>query len=113
VSLPFRRPCNDTVVHEQRNLPLAPFPRPQICELEEAAREERISVSQLLERIVREWLKTRAAAGADDEVEQGRLRAVAMRYIGTLGSGDPDLSEKVSERVREPLLREHARSRSD
>ena len=83
------------------------------CELEEAARRERVSVAQLLERIVCEWLKTRAAAAEDDEAEQERLRAVAMRYIGTLRSGDPDLSEKVSERVREGLLRAHARSRSD
>ena len=83
------------------------------CELEEAACREGVSIAQLLERIVREWLKTRAAAAADDEAEQERLRAVAMRYIGTLRSGDPDLSEKVSERVREGLLRAHARSRSD
>jgi hypothetical protein len=83
------------------------------CELEAAARRARVSVSQLLERIVREWLKTRAAAAEDDEAEQERLRAVAMRYIGTLRSGAPDLSEKVRERVREGLLRAHARARSD
>jgi hypothetical protein len=45
------------------------------CELEAAARRERVSVSQLLERIVREWLKARAAAAEDDEAEQERLRA--------------------------------------
>jgi hypothetical protein len=42
------------------------------CELEEAARRERVSVAQLLERIVREWLKTRAAA-AEDEAAQEQL----------------------------------------
>jgi hypothetical protein len=81
--------------------------------LEDAAREERLSVARLLERIAREWLKTRASAAADDEAEQERLKAVAMRYVGTLRSGDPDLSEKVSERMRERLLRAHARSRAD
>jgi hypothetical protein len=82
-------------------------------DLEEAARRERVSVSRLLECIAREWLKARAAAAEDDEAEQERLRAIAMRYVGTLRSGDPHLSEKVSERVREGLLRAHARSRSD
>jgi hypothetical protein len=33
--------------------------------------------------------------------------------VGTLRSGDPELFEKVSARVREGLLRAHARSRSD
>lgn len=82
-------------------------------DLEEAARRERVSVAQLLERIAREWLKARASAAEDDEAEQERLRAVAMQFVGTLRSGDPDLSEKVSERVRDGLLRAHARSRSD
>jgi hypothetical protein len=82
-------------------------------DLEAAARREHMSVSRLLERIAREWLQARAAAVADDEAEQERLRAIAMRYVGALRSGDPHLSEKVSERVREHLLRAHARSRSD
>lgn len=82
-------------------------------DLEEAARRERVSVARLLERIAREWLKARAATVEDDAAEQQRIRARAMRCIGTLRSGDPDLSEKVSERMRERLLRAHARSRSD
>ena len=36
-------------------------------ELEEAACKERVSLSQLLEGIVREWLTTRAAAAEADE----------------------------------------------
>jgi hypothetical protein len=83
------------------------------ADLEEAARRERVSVARLLERIAREWLKARAAAAQDDEAEQERLRAIALQFVGTLRSGDPDLSEKVSERVRERLLRAHARTQSD
>jgi hypothetical protein len=79
-------------------------------DLEAAARRERVSVSRLLERIARDWLQAHAA---DDEAEQERIRARAMRYVGALRSGDPDLSEKVSERVRERLLRAHARTQSD
>jgi hypothetical protein len=72
-----------------------------------------VSVSQLLERIAREWLQAKAVAAEDDEAEQERLRALAMQFVGTLRSGDPKLFEKVSARVREGLLRAHARSRSD
>jgi hypothetical protein len=78
-------------------------------DLEEAARRERVSVSRLLERIAREWLKARAAAAEDDEAEQERLRAIAMRYVGTIRGGDPDRSAEVSKRVRELLARKYAR----
>jgi hypothetical protein len=89
------------------------LPRDLKHDLEEAARRERVSVAQLLERIAREWMKARAPAAEGDEAEQERIRASAMRFIGTLRRGDPDLSEKVSERMRERLLRAHARSRPD
>ena len=78
-------------------------------ELEEAARRERVSVSRLLERIVREWLKTRAAAAEDDEAEQERLRAVAMQFVGTIRGGDPDRAAEAGKRVRELLARKHGR----
>jgi hypothetical protein len=58
------------------------------ADLEHAARQQGVSVSRLLERIAREWLKARLGA-ADDEAEQERIRASAMRFIGTLRSGDP------------------------
>ena len=80
--------------------------------LEEAARREHVSVSRLLERIAREWLKTQAWV-AEDEAEQARLRAAAAPYIGSLRSGDPDLAERASERVRELILKAHGRSRPD
>jgi hypothetical protein len=78
------------------------------CELEEGACRERVSVSQLLERIVREWLKTRAAA-AEDEAEQERLRAVAMRFVGPIRGGDPDRHAEAAKRVRELLARRYGR----
>lgn len=79
------------------------------ADLEHAARREGVSVSSLLDRITREWLKARPGA-ADDEAEQERIRASAMRFIGKLRGGDPDRSAKVSERVRETLKERHARS---
>jgi Ribbon-helix-helix protein, copG family len=79
------------------------------ADLEHAAREEGVSVSRLLERIAREWLKARPGA-ADDEAEQERIRASAMRFIGKLRGDDPDRSANVSERVRDILTERHARS---
>lgn len=67
-----------------------------------------MSVSRLLDRITREWLKARPGA-ADDEAEQERIRAAAMRVIGTLRSGDPDRAAQASQRVRERLARKRAR----
>ena len=78
-------------------------------DLEEAARQERVSVARLLERIARAWLKTRPAAAADDEAEQARLRAVAMQFAGTIRGGDPDRAAEAGKRVREQLARRHGR----
>jgi hypothetical protein len=77
--------------------------------LEDAARRERISVSRLLERIVREWLKTCAPAVENDEAEQARLRAVAMQFAGTIRGGDPDRAAEAGKRVRELLARRYGR----
>lgn len=77
--------------------------------LERAARRERVSVSRLLERITRDWLQARAPAAEHDEAEQARLRAAAAPYIGSISSGDPELSEKVRERMIEYLERKYPR----
>jgi hypothetical protein len=76
--------------------------------LEEAARREHVSVSRLLERIAREWLRTQAWV-AEDEAEQERIRAAAAPYIGSISGGDPELSEKVRERVIEQLAKKYPR----
>jgi hypothetical protein len=78
-------------------------------DLEDAARRERVSVSRLLERITREWLKARAAAAEDDAAEQERLKAIAMQFVGSIRGGDPDRSAEVSKRVRELLARKYGR----
>jgi predicted transcriptional regulator len=80
--------------------------------LAEAARREHVTVSRLLERIAREWLKTQTWV-AEAAAEQERIRAAAAPYIGALRSGDTDLAEKASERVRELILKAHGRSRPD
>ena len=76
--------------------------------LEAAARRERVSVSRLLERLTREWLKTRAGT-AEDEAEQARLHAVAMQFAGTIRGGDPDRATEAGKRVGELLARKYRR----
>jgi len=78
-------------------------------DLEEAARREGVSLSRLLDRIARDWLKARASTAQDDEAEQERLRAVAMQFVGTIRGGDPDRAAEVSKRVRELLARKYGR----
>jgi hypothetical protein len=72
-------------------------------DLEEEARKEGVSLSRLLERIARDWLKARGSGAEDDEAEQERLRAIAMQIAGTIRGGDPDLAAEVAKRVRESL----------
>jgi hypothetical protein len=76
--------------------------------LEEAARREGVSLSRLLERIARDWLKVRAPA-AEDEAEQKRIRARAMRFVGSIQGADPERAAKARERVREILARKYGR----
>jgi len=71
--------------------------------LEEAARSEEKSLAELLDGIAREWLLRSRSSG--DETEQQRLHEAAMRLAGSVELGDPDLSTRVRERVREKLNR--------
>jgi hypothetical protein len=82
-------------------------------QLEQRAREEGIGLAALLERISRDWLRAKAAASSDDEREQARIKAAAMRAIGILRSGDPELAERARERLQERLARARARQRPD
>ncbi len=75
--------------------------------LEDAARESRESVAELLERIVREWLASSAVA--DDEQEQDRRQAAAARCFGKIRGNDPDRAAKASEAIRTRLAQRHDR----
>jgi hypothetical protein len=74
------------------------------------AREPR---SGWLERVVRKWLKARAAAAEDDDAEQERLRAVAMQFVGTIRGGDPDRAAEAGKWLCELLARKHGREGTD
>jgi hypothetical protein len=77
--------------------------------LEEAARAEGTSVGALLERVSDEWIRARRDRAADDDGEQTRLRAEALRFVGTLKGRDPDRSRLVRTRLRTMLRRRHGR----
>ena len=79
------------------------------AQLEQRAREEGIGLAALLERISRDWLRAKADASSDDAREQARIKAAAMRAIGTLRGDDPERSERVRERVRARLEQRRGR----
>ena len=77
--------------------------------LAEAAREERVSIADLLERIAGDWLHRH---GDEDEEERQRtLHEAVLPCLGSLAGGDPTRSRRVSEKLREKLEgRRRARS---
>lgn len=87
---------------------------PQLeTELKEAAGVWQRSASELLEEIVREWLdrhqEPEEVDPSREEERQRQLHAAAARFIGSIEGEDPDRAENASFRVREKLLRRHAR----
>jgi len=76
--------------------------------LEHAARAEKTSVGNLLDRIARDWLGQHRTE-EDDEALQRRLHAEARKWIGSISSGDRDGSEQVKERVRNYIEQKHKR----
>jgi hypothetical protein len=73
--------------------------------LEEAARSESRSVSDLLERIVTHHLETAERGHAAERALQARLHARAARCAGRIAGGDPRRAERSREFVRARLTR--------
>jgi hypothetical protein len=76
--------------------------------LEEAAREERVSVGELLGRMARQWLRDRAAGAGESEAVQRRIRVSADRFVGSLAGGDPRRAERARHDLRERLAKRSA-----
>jgi hypothetical protein len=79
--------------------------------LEEEARRQGLTVSQVLDRITKQWLEEQASLRNDDEAEQARVHAAAAKCFGTIAAG-PDFSENVSAKMRMLVKERHARKRS-
>ncbi len=77
--------------------------------LEEAARAERTSVAELLDRATGEWIRSRQLGTGADDRDQTRLRSAAARFVGALRGGDPHRSRRARVRLRAKLTRRRAR----
>jgi hypothetical protein len=79
------------------------------AELEEEARRQRTSLAHLLDQITTNWLSGRRNGRDGDEAEQAAIMRRVMTTVGTIRSGDPALSTRVREVVRERIVRKHAK----
>ena len=79
------------------------------AELESEARREGTSLSKLLDQITAGWLNDRRNGRNGDEAEQAAIRRRVMATVGTIRSGDPTLSTRAREVVRERIVRKHAK----
>jgi hypothetical protein len=77
--------------------------------LEDEARRMGESLSELLDRIARDWLQSRRRHAAGSDEEQLRIRALAGKAIGRVAGGSPKRSEHSRAAVRERLERRRAR----
>jgi hypothetical protein len=68
--------------------------------LEDAAREKRTSIGELLRRMARQWLRDRAAATRQSEATQRRIRASSERFVGSLAGGNPRRAEGARREIR-------------
>jgi hypothetical protein len=71
--------------------------------LEHVAREERVSVAELLDRVTGEWMSARTGAAEGADAEQERLRTAATRFVGALAGSDPDRAARARGRLRKLL----------
>jgi hypothetical protein len=75
-------------------------------QLQEAARAEQKSVSDLLEEIVKSWLQHARGQSDSEEERQRRVREAALKCAGTI-EGSPDLAENARSEVRARIARRH------
>lgn len=81
--------------------------------LEEEAKAEEISLAQLLEHIVVDWLARRAKPDGKDEAIQRQLHQSAAQAFGLIHGGDPNRSQEVSQRMKSKLRNRLASQRTD
>jgi len=77
--------------------------------LEEAARAEGISVSELLDNVVSRWMREHASSDSDEDAQR-RLHTVAAASFGSIRGGNPMRSTKARDHVRKRLQERHRRT---
>ncbi len=71
--------------------------------LEEAAKAENVSLAQLLERIVLDWLDRRPELDVKGKEIQQALHQSASQAFGTIHGGEPNRAQEVSQRMKSKL----------
>jgi hypothetical protein len=69
-------------------------------QLEEAASAEKASIGAILDRVMRDWLRTREPSEEKDAEQQRRLHERARKAMGTVSIG---LGPYTNKRVREVM----------
>ena len=83
------------------------------ADLEAEARERKISLSALLDKIAGDWLRKHRRRPQDEEAEVARIRARANKYIGSMPMGlGPYTNARVREIIGEELDKKYGRHRS-
>ncbi len=78
------------------------------ADLEERARQERKSLSALLQEFTSAGLRARRNGHSHNEAaEQAAIRRRARKAIGACSGGDPTASERSRELVQEIVYRKH------
>jgi hypothetical protein len=78
--------------------------------LEAEARRRSVSVSALLDKIARQWIKEHEAERLKDETEQARIRAKVLKFAGALSiGGGPYTNEVVRKVITERLTQKYGR----
>ncbi len=80
--------------------------------LEDAANAEKISLAQLLEHIVLDWLSQRSNPADQAVLMQQQLQESAAKSFGTIRSSDPNRAQEVSQRVKSKLRERLASQRT-
>ena len=75
--------------------------------LENRARQEGASLSQLLDRITQEWMEARN--NEIDPVEQRRLHAAVHKTLGVISGKNPVRAEQSRAAIRKRLADRHGR----
>jgi hypothetical protein len=81
--------------------------------LEEEAKAEKVSLAQLLERIVSDWLAHRPQADDPEEAVQQKLHHSVSRAFGAIRGGDSNRSQEVIHRMKSKLRERLAGQRTD
>jgi len=78
--------------------------------LEEAAKAEKISLAQLLERIVLDWLDKRSHLHGREEEIQQQLHQSVSQHFGAIRGDEPQRSQEVTQRIKSKLRQRQCKS---